>query len=170
MISNKIFNKAITFLKILKWKGIIWLPDYMRWLCKIRNNDRKIEHVLFYIVDHFEPAKRDGLLGVEKVRNWCKNYEGIARKYCDSDGTHPKYSWFYRYDYPNFDCINILSRSVFNNFGEIEFHLHHSYDNSENFERTIKQGIKWFNSAGAMISSENKQEKNFGYIAGNLGP
>jgi len=56
---------------------------------------------------------------------------------------------------------------VFKGLGEIEFHLHHSYDTSESFTKNIFEGVSWFNQAGAMISAESIPHKRYGYIAGN---
>jgi hypothetical protein len=122
---------------------------------------------MFLIVDHFEPAKVDAELSSEKVRNWCERYETITRGHMDSDGIYPQHTWFYRYDFPHIENIRILSEYVFKKFGEIEFHLHHYNDNEENFRKTIREGVEWFNQTGAMLSAENLPQKSFAYIAGN---
>ena len=122
---------------------------------------------MFLIVDHYEPAKADGDKSTERVREWCEGYMNISKNHADSDGIHPLHSWFYRYDYPRYENIRMLSEYVFKDFGEIEFHLHHEHDTPDNFIKTIKEGVEWFNQAGAMISAEALPEKNFAYIAGN---
>lgn len=123
-------------------------------------------HVIVAIVDHFEPSRREGAEGVKKVRRWCERYENIALKHVDSDGVRPQHTWFYRYDYPNFECINILSEYAFRGLGEIEFHLHHGNDTPESFASKIREGLEWFGMAGAMTAWDGTQ-KRFAYIAGN---
>ena len=158
----------ITFLNILKWKGYYWLPGYYSWLQENKKISRTGNiQVMFLVVDHFEPSRKKGALGVQELREWCEKYSEIAGQYQDPDGVHPQHTWFYRYDYPNFECIKILSEYVFKGFGEIEFHLHHGNDTAETFEKKIKAGVDWFNRCGAMITAGEMQQKFFAYIAGN---
>jgi hypothetical protein len=163
-------NNLVTLLKLLRWKGWLWLPGYAK--KQLFGGTRpfdpdKTVHVVFLVVDHFEPSKKEGALGVERVQHWCDAYEKIAGHHTDSDGVFPQHSWFYRYDYPNFDCIRILSRSVFNGFGEVEFHLHHGFDTVETFRQKLEDGVQWFNQAGAMVTAEKSPCRRFAYIAGN---
>ncbi len=159
----------LMLLRLLKNKCFLWLPGYLTdhfHKKRILLEDKDI-HVIFFIVDHFEPSRKEGLLGVEKVRKWCEKYKEIATLYRDSDGRLPQHTWFYRYDYPNYKCISILSEYVYKEFGEIEFHLHHGYDTPDSFTNKIYEGVAWFNQVGAMISVEAVPKMRFGYIAGN---
>jgi hypothetical protein len=165
-----LINPFLTLLSLLKWKGLIWLPDYLKRdkpdLDKLVADGREI-HIIVAVVDHFEPSRKEGQKGVQKVREWCRQYESLVAKHHDSDGEFPKHTWFYRYDYPNYECIKILSESVFRGYGEIEFHLHHGNDTPESFEMTLREGVNWFNRAGAMIAAGDPIQKEFAYIAGN---
>jgi hypothetical protein len=166
-----LFKALYLYLKLLlRWRSYIWLSAFrkdQREKSKISVDDDAVIDVMFLIVDHFEPARSDGDKAVEKVNQWCEEYEEIAKTHIDSDGVHPQHSWFYRYDLPSFENVAALSKFVYNGFGEIEFHLHHGNDTSESFYHTIKAGVDWFNQTGAMISAEEKPQKKFGYIAGN---
>ncbi len=124
-------------------------------------------HVIVLVTDHFEPSRKEGVVGVKKVRDWCEKYEEIAKFHSDSDGVFPQHTWFYRYDYPNYTCISILSEYVYKELGEIEFHLHHGYDTAETFSKTLREGLAWFNQAGAMLSTGTTPQRRFAYIAGN---
>jgi len=163
-------KNILMFYRLLRNKCYIWFPGYFSqqsYQRKVVLPEDKDIHLIVQLVDHFEPCRREGVLGVKKVREWCKKYEEIAESHSDSDSRFPQHTWFYRYDYPNYDCISILSEYVYNGFGEIEFHLHHAYDTPESFTEKIRQGIAWFNRVGAMISAEAKPQIRFGYIAGN---
>ncbi len=155
---------------LLTWGGYLWLPGYVKdrlSLAKSIRNRKEELHIIFLFVDHFEPSRKEGVGGVQKVRKWCNRYEEIAQFHRDSDGVSPQHTWFYRYDYPNYECIDILSEYVYKDLGEIEFHLHHKYDTPESFTKKIRNGISWFNQVGAMISAEEEPQMRFGYIAGN---
>jgi len=152
----------------LRWKGHIWYRDYKRHIHKTKKltTSNPID-IIVLVTDHYEPAKKDGAKACEKVNDWCENYANIASEFVDSDGIHPQHTWFYRYDFPDFNILNTLSRYVHNGFGEIEFHLHHGFDTSDTFNEKIENGVQWFNSSGAMISAEEFPQQRFAYIAGN---
>ena len=157
-------------LSLLRWQCYIWLPGY---ITNRFSHKREIVpkakdiHVIFLFVDHFEPSRKEGASGVKKVQDWCEKYHEIVKLHRDSDGISLQHTWFYRYDYPCYECIKILSEYVYKRFGEIEFHFHHGYDTRESFTEKICGGVAWFNQVGAMISAEDKPQMHFGYIAGN---
>jgi hypothetical protein len=161
----------LTILKLLlRWKAHLWFPGYVR--AKRRNRGSAIPvskpiDIMVLVVDHFEPARIEGAAGVDSVRAWCEKYREIASAHRDSDGVTPQHTWFYRYDYPNHEMIKILSQFVYENYGEIEFHLHHGFDTPESFRARIQGGVGWFNQVGAMVTAEPTPRSYFGYIAGN---
>ena len=161
------FLRAVAVLA--KWKGYLWAPHYLRTRLLQRSRPALGEtiDVIVSMVDHFEPSRREGEQGVEKVRMWCENYALAADAHRDADGMRPQHSWFYRYDYPSDDCLRILSEYVFRGFGEIEFHLHHGHDTPASFAAKLREGVQWFNRAGAMLSAEPVPQRRFAYIAGN---
>lgn len=165
-----VLNIAQLLVRFLRWNCYIWLPDYFRRMAaqgEGRKLGTEITDLIFVVVDHFEPSRKEGERGVQRVREWCEAFAGMATRHRDSDGVAPQHSWFYRYDYPNDECVRILSEFVHKGFGEIDFHLHHGNDTPESFAKTIKEGVEWFNEFGAMITAERSPQKRFAYIAGN---
>ena len=157
---------AKTLYSIGRYKAMRWLPDYLRRRRRSSRSSGKT-HILFSLVDHFEPSRRRGEEGIRDVQHWCDAYASIACKYVDADGLHPQHTWFYRYDYPEYRCLDILSKATFEGFGEIEFHLHHGNSTDEWYDKTIADGKAWFQSAGAMIEQGEQPSGRFAYIAGN---
>jgi len=155
---------------IVRNRCYIWLPGYLRNASLRRRMldaaDGTID-VMVAIVDHFEPSRREGGLGIQRVREWCDAYAKMTGPHRDSDGVAPQHTWFYRYDYPRYECLQILGEYVLDRYGEIEFHLHHGHDTSETFDQKIRDGVDWFNTAGAMWTAEERPRKSFAYIAGN---
>ncbi len=163
-------NVAQLLLRFLRWKCHVWLPDYLRKVGGARNTaelGNEITDIILLIVDHYEPSRKEGEIGVRRVKEWCESYVSMTERHQDSDGVSPQHSWFYRYDYPNDECVRILSEYVYRGFGEIEFHLHHGNDTEESFAETIRQGVEWFNEFGAMLTAERQPQQRFAYIAGN---
>lgn len=155
--------------RLVKLRADLWLPGYLRQQRAYRRLSRAqgdVSDVMVLFVDHFEPSKRDSERAAAIVADWCRTYESIAAGHADSDGRPPAHTWFYRYDFPSFPCVQGIGESVFRGFGEIEFHLHHGYDTPESFAGTLREGVRWFSRAGAMISLQPRSPA-FAYIAGN---
>jgi hypothetical protein len=124
--------------------------------------------VMVAIVDHFEPTSRRGEDAAKAaVQAWCDAYAPIAERHRDADGRMPQHTWFYRAEYPNLGCIQVLAEQCFAGRGEVEFHLHHGYDTYESFLRKLNDGLNFFNKAGAMLTTEPAPQRRFAYIAGN---
>jgi hypothetical protein len=148
-----------------------WLADYLqhhRSFDRARfGPDQEID-IMVLVVDHFEPGDRDGpVAAAESVSDWCANYREIAANHRDADGRMPQHTWFYRAEYPNYECIRVLSEYCYHGCGEIEFHLHHGFDTHASFCDKLAAGVAFFNQVGAMLSLEPVPKKRFGYIAGN---
>jgi hypothetical protein len=159
--------------RLYRWRGLSggWLPRYWREHRRFERHtfspSQPID-VMVLFSDHFEPARRHGdAAAIESVRSWCAAYEELAGPHRDSDGRPPQHTWFYRYDYPNPGCVQLLSESTFRGFGEVEFHLHHGHDTEETFRQTFRDGLEWFNRFGAMLTAEPSPRQRFGYVAGN---
>jgi hypothetical protein len=159
--------------RTVRWRALRggWLPGYLRHHRAFGRRsfppDTPID-LLVMVADHYEPARRFGdAAAVESVRSWCREYEAIAGRHGDADGRPPQHTWFYRYDYPNPGCLQVLSECVFRGYGEVEFHLHHGHDNHESMADTLRKGVEWFNRFGAMRTAEARPRSCFGYVAGN---
>jgi hypothetical protein len=159
--------------RTVRWRALRggWLPDYLR---HHRPFDRRALppdtpiDLIVMVADHYEPARRFGdTAAVESVRSWCREYEAIAGRHRDADGRPPQHTWFYRYDYPNPGCLQVLSECAFRGFGEVEFHLHHGHDSHASMAETLLKGVEWFNRFGAMRTAEARPRQCFGYVAGN---
>lgn len=161
-------------IKIVKKKIYIWLPDYLK--SELKNN--KIfrhevlpKHIMFLLVDHFEPSV--GGVGpvkeLERVNRWIPAYKQLVRGHFDSDGKRPQYCWFYPYDAINFRNLKCLSTLSYEGYGEIELHLHHGNDTHESLRRKLKDALNDYSKVGALITAEEKPQKTYGFIHGMFG-
>jgi hypothetical protein len=158
--------------RVFRWRTLRggWFREHLRRRTFDRRRlprDRPID-VIVLTADHFEPARRYGDPAAEaSVRSWVAAYETMAGRHRDADGRPPQHTWFYRYDYPHSGCVQALCESVFRGFGEVEFHLHHGHDTHVTMAGMLREGLDWFNSFGAMLTTEAKPRRRFGYVAGN---
>lgn len=156
-----------TVVLLFKYSCMGWIVDYFTKQSRAKEAGKAEVHVMLLLCDHFEPSRPRGDQGVAEVADWCREYAEACQDYKDDDGQYPQHSWFMAYDYPNFDTLQLLSSCVYEGYGEVEFHLHHGWDLPDDFSRTLDEGTRWFQTAGAMLTAESEPKRAFAYIAGN---
>ena len=54
-------------------------------------------HILFCMVDHFEPVSQGSTQEEERarMRTWLEQYPRLAARHRDSKGRPPQHTWFY---------------------------------------------------------------------------
>ena len=117
-----------------------------------------MKHIMFLFVDHFEPEDK------RVVKEWVERYPRIAEKHRDADNNPPKHTWFYAGT--DLEVLDSLSRLCARGYGEIELHLHHSYDNEESLTRLIEERKNLFAQAGALITTASSPQRVYGFIHG----
>ena len=140
------------------WQKIIYRPD-----------KNESIHVMFAFVDHFEPGngKVSREQAAERVEKWYKRYPGMAKKYKDADGHFPKHTWFYPPHYYNKDFLNKLCELSFRGFGELEFHLHHGFDNPATLTKKITRTKDLYSKHGIFITAEQQPQLKYAFIHGD---
>jgi hypothetical protein len=135
-----------------------------------RKRFKKPIHILFCMVDHYEPGtgKVSQIVAKERVDLLLKQYPKLVDKHRDSSGFCPKRTWFfpphYHTNYFLKDLVTLCARG----YGEIELHLHHgkdSPDSSDNLEMTLRQSIKEYSYFGIFGTQNNF--KRFAFIHGD---
>jgi hypothetical protein len=95
---------------------------------------------MFCFVDHFEPGWRRPPVDVERarVRRWREQYPRLCEAHRDADGRPPIHTFFYpeeEYRREHLDALTELCRM---GMAEIEIHLHHDNDTSDNLRNTLR--------------------------------
>lgn len=147
-----------------------WLPGYLR-----SNLDREVArdgpvHIMFCFVDHFEPAwKRPPYeVEVQRVERWCRDYPGLASRFTDADGCHPKHTFFYPEEEYRPEHLESLSELCARGFGEIEVHLHHDRDTSDGLREKLRRFARILSVRhGALGRDRNTGAPAWGFIHGN---
>lgn len=149
-----------------------WLPHYYaRELQRTLSGQRvKPKHVYFCICDHFEPYWNgaDKTTARKRIQRWLDEYPKIADKYRDSDGNVLKYSFFYPEEEYREEDLNALAELCHAGYGEVEIHLHHDNDTSENLRRTLIDFKHRLHEKHGLLSvDKNTGEIVYGFIHGN---
>jgi len=163
---------ALFVYKIWQKKYYIWLGGYIRWLKDYKSRripDDKLVHIMFLIVDHFEPGTKgaDKNISDKRFNEWITKYPMLAKKHKDSSGKHPQHVFFFPPHYFTSEYMSKLSELAFLGYGEVEFHLHHDNDTSESLRQTIIQTLELYSRFGALVTAEKKPRKAYGFIHGD---
>lgn len=170
---------ALAFVVAIRKRRIdIWLPAYCKQMVTRRLHRRSCDkpaHILFCFVDHFEPGWNEADLALQRQRvdAWVEGYPVFARQFTDSDGYHPRHTWFYPPHYFREEHILKLLTLCRQGFGEIELHLHHSRmppfpDSSETLRRKILDCIHLYSRYGIFKTTVNgRRQLRYAFIHGD---
>jgi len=160
---------------VAAWRNgsYVWLPSLLwRTARTPRPHGRPDDplHVLFLVVDHFEPkfGGADSHLAKERVETWAEEYPRIADGFADSDGYPPRYTWFFPYHEFEPDLLARLSTLCFDGWGEIEMHLHHGdcARTPEQLERLLRACVDAYSEFGIFTTLEDEPQQTYGFIHG----
>ena len=147
----------------IKMKNIDrWLIHYIQGIISRPTvKDQPID-IMFLFVDHFE------LNGYQdRLEAWTTGYPAIAKKHFDSDGHHPKHSFFYALDLMHEHELVAMKPVVDSGYGEFELHWHHDHDTPDSFVRKLDAAMEIFHKHGYMKPYEQGQKSCFSFIHGN---
>ncbi len=146
-----------------------WLPGYM--LKAATNLGRATpEHIYFAICDHFEPylGKADAATARRRLGQWLDYFPRLVDKVRDVDGRWLRYTFFYPEEEYVVDDMTMLAELCKAGYGEVEVHLHHHDDTSENLRRTlIDYKKRLYETHGLLSVDKNNGEISYGFIHGN---
>jgi hypothetical protein len=149
-----------------------WLPYYFASELRRAFHGQSVppKHVYFCICDHFEPYWNgaDRTTARKRIQHWLDEYPKIADKYRDSEGNILKYSFFYPEEEYFEQDMNALAGLCHAGYGEVEIHLHHDNDTSDNLRRTLVDYKHRLHEKHGLLSvDKNTGEIVYGFIHGN---
>lgn len=150
----------------------LWLGHYIKRKFRVKkNNSGQPTHIMFAFVDHYEPQwGKDISLEQERARvdRWYQDYPKVAGKYKDADGCFPKHSFFYPEEEYRQEHLNKITELCEQGFGEIEIHLHHDNDTSENLRNTLERFTETLHeNHGAFVRHPETGKLQYTFIHGN---
>jgi hypothetical protein len=173
-----IFLLAVSFVGLMLFLYLVYKKNMHYWLGSYlvdmisrswKNQVMGPVEVYFCIADHFEPRFRDPGIEVERRRvdNWCREYPRIASKHRDHVGNVPQYTFFYPIEEYRHEHLEKLARLCKSGFGDIEVHLHHDNDTSENLTKTLTEFKEVLHYKHGMLRKNESGEIVYGFIHGN---
>jgi hypothetical protein len=166
-----IFIVLITLI-IRKKQLHLWLMPYIKQKYgQTKSNEKKLTHIIFSFVDHYEPQwGKPNSIEIERSRvdRWCTDYPAMASKHKDANGIHPQHTFFYPEEEYRVEHLDKIAKLCRDGFGEIEVHLHHDNDTSENLRASITQFCHVLhNDHGALSPHPETGQLMYGFIHGN---
>lgn len=163
---------GFAFLAIIRQKNMQnWLWNYIRHLSKRSAQVNGPKHVLFCFVDHYEPQwGRNISLEQERARvdRWFNDYPAVAGQFKDADGCFPKHCFYYPEEEYRHEHLAKISDLCYRGFGEIEVHLHHDNDTSDNLRQTLSNFTEMLHREhGAFVRNPETGKLSYSFIHGN---
>jgi len=166
-----IFSIFSLLLIIRKKQLHLWLTHYLKRKLFTATKTEKPKHIMFCFVDHFEPMWGENISYEQecaRVDRWYQDYPKAAKKFKDADGCYPKHTFFYPEEEYRQEHLNKITDLCMAGFGEIEVHLHHDNDTSDNLRNTLLNFTeKLHKNHGAFIRNNDTGLLQYSFIHGN---
>jgi hypothetical protein len=120
-----------------------WIPHYVKGLFKANKVKGKPVDIMFLFVDHFELNGHE-----DRLEAWTVGYPEMAKKHTDSDGHHPKHSFFYALDLMHEHELVAMKPVVDAGYGEFELLWHHDHDTPTSFVEKLDSSMEIFHTHG----------------------
>jgi len=149
----------------------LWLPSYVRWRLR-RIRERAFEgltHVFLCMCDHYEPGNGACDVATERlrVRRWAREFPVLARSFEDTDGRPVQHTFFYPAEQYRPEHLDQLAEICAAGLGEVEIHLHHDRDTSDNLRRTLTRFRDILANDHGLLGRNECGEPVYGFIHGN---
>lgn len=148
----------------------VWLPSYAVRLVRKRFwKQRRPIHILFCVVDHYEPMWGGADRAAETVRvaAWVERYPVITRGHRDHDGVPPRHTFFYPAEEYRPEHLEALAGLCRQGFGEVEIHLHHDHDTGPALRKSLESFKTRLIQHGHLSKDRTSGEHRYGFIHGN---
>jgi hypothetical protein len=163
---------SVAFVAIVKKKKMqSWLWNYTKSQFAKKPSINGTKHIMFCFVDHYEPQwkNKDNIeLERQRVDRWMVDYPKMASQFRDADGNHPKHSFFFPEEEYRKEHLDKISDLCAKGFGEIEIHLHHEDDTSDNLRETLSGFAQCLHEQHNALSVDPETGKPvYAFIHGN---
>jgi len=146
-----------------------WLVGYLR---SVAARPRRIEgprHLLFCLVDHFEPFRDD--VSVESARElvarWRDDSPRLFDSIRDADGRSPRHTFFYPEEEYDEKSLAWLADLCSRGYGEVEIHIHHRNDTKDGLREKLSGFRDILRQHHGFLGTDPTAGIRYGFIHGN---
>jgi len=126
--------------------------------------------VLLCITDHYEPrwGKASTSTARARVENWVTTYPKLFKDFRDSDGRPPRHTFFYPVEKYEVEFLDSLAGLCHSGYGEVEIHLHHDADLSDNLRERLTEAKNLLREKHSLLSRHRRTgDTAYAFIHGN---
>jgi len=149
----------------------LWLGHYLKRKFKGTKNLDGPKHIMFCFVDHYEPMWGKNISYEQecaRVERWSVDYPKVASQFKDADGCYPKHTFYYPEEEYRQEHLDKITDLCIAGYGEIEIHLHHDDDTSDNLRKTLEDFTETLHTNhGAFVRDETTGKLQYNFIHGN---
>lgn len=157
------------FYAVLRKKEMhIWFGSYLSQKMNPKPAAKGPIHVMFCVVDHYEPQWNRPTVEVEtqRVDAWAKGYPAMASKHKDADGRHPQHTFYYPEEEYRKEHLDKIAKLCRDGYGEVDIHLHHFDDTSAGFREKLTLFKKTL-EAHQLLCANGDGKIYYGFVHGN---
>jgi len=125
--------------------------------------------VFLCVTDHYEPdwGNAPDDVRLERVQRWVRDYPASVAGLADSLGRPPRHSFFYPLEEYRPRLLEELARLCHAGFGEVEVHLHHDQDTSDQLREKLEQFKQTLHREHGLLHRDDQGQIRYGFIHGN---
>lgn len=148
-----------------------WLLPYCAQFSRRRSVcENEPVHLLLCVADHFElhNGGASDEQAMNRLRQWTERYPALFGGFRDSDGRPPRHTFFFPIE--QYDAVHVegLASLCRDGFGEVEIHLHHDGDTSENLRQMLMHSKDLLASRHGLLARHRKSgEVAYAFVHGN---
>jgi len=127
------------------------------------------QHVFLCVADHFEPMWQGAPQHVQQDRigRWRDGYPALVEGLSDVRGRLPQHTFFYPAEEYDASHLETLARLCEQGYGDVEVHLHHDNDTSEQFRDTLETFTETLHNRHGLLRRRADGKLSYGFIHGN---
>lgn len=151
----------------------MWLFNYLRGAIRKKLTSKVSDdtlHLMFCVADHFEPffGKASFNMALERVLVWRDKLPQIAEKHIDSDAENYRHTFFFPIEQYDVRLMELIANLCHAGYGEVEIHLHHDHDSSENLRKVLIDFKELLANKHRLLSRDRASgETKYAFIHGN---
>ena len=126
-------------------------------------------HIIFSLVDHFEPfwnGVSDDVAS-NRVVKWEKQLLPIHEQFRDSEGFMPTHTFFYPEEEYKYEYLEKLASMCRHKIADMEIHLHHDNDTAESLANKLVTFKKTLFNDHGLLRKDAAGNIIYGFIHGN---
>lgn len=126
-------------------------------------------HVFLCIADHYEPdlGNASDAVRLERVERWMRDYPRSVDGIADSAGRKPQHTFFYPLEEYRPILLDRLGDLCRRGYGEVEVHLHHDRDTSEQLREKLESFKQTLHHQHGLLHRDASGAIRYGFIHGN---